>query len=325
MRRLGSCSFVALTPRVSGRVIEDRRFGIYDARRYRLPDGTCCMSNACDATSSPHADASVDDPEADGEEDLDAQGAVVVKSYRDSATFKRRHGLALTEDGEDAQEEEGMAAAAGARKRPRLSDVEAQEATRFKGPPASAPGPGPKSRSGRAKPATQKAAVAAMPEAAAPAPALKQKKSGTRPTKAAREAAAAAAAAAGAAGAAGGGDAAPGEARPEDGIIWRLQFKRGWGRTATRTALHSTAAGGSAPLAPPAAGLRRELAERHAGRAHPTRSGALAHAGGGSGGGGHDGMLHDVMPRHADAGDDSDAGGAGDDALLTVPWHIGAE
>ena len=308
-----------------GRVIEDRRFGIYDARRYRLPDGACCVPGACDAPCLPHAGAFVDDPDAEGEEDLDAQGAVVVKSYRDSATFKRRHGLALTEDGDDAQEEEeAMVAAAGTRKRPRLSDVaEAQEATRFKGVPASAPGPAPKSRPGRAKPAAQKTAVAAMPEAAAAAPAPKKKKSGTRPTKAAREAAAAAAA--GAAGAAGGGDGGPGEARPEDGVIWRLQFKRGWGRTATRTALHSTAAGGSAPLAPPAAGLRRELAERHAGRVHPTRGGSLAHAGGGSGWGGHDAMLHDVMARDADAGDDSDAGGAGDDALLTVPWHIGAE
>ena len=274
-----------------------------------------------------HADTFIDDPDAEGEEDLDAQGAVVVKSYRDSATFKRRHGLALTEDGaHDAQDEEGMVAAAGARKRPRLSDVaEAQEATRSKGAPTSAPGPAPKSRSGRSKPAAQKAAVSAMPEAAAAAPAPKKKKSGTRPTKAAREAAAAAAAASGAAGAAGGGDAGPGEARLEDGVIWRLQFKRGWGRTATRTALHSTAAGGSVPLVQPAAGLRRELAERHAGRAHPTRGGALAHAGGGAGWGGHDAMLPEVMPRGADAGDDSDAGGAGDDALLTVPWHIGAE
>jgi hypothetical protein len=36
-------------------------------------------------------------------------------------------------------------------------------------------------------------------------------------------------------------------------------------------------------------------------------------------------MLPDVLPRGADAGDDSDAGGAGDDMLMTVPWHIGAE
>lgn len=254
----------------------------------------------------------------EGDEELEVQAAVVVKSYRDSATFKRRHGISLTDAAhdEEEEEEEEQAAAAGARKRPRAGEAPAdpQAVRRPKGAPAVAPAL--KSRSGRAKPAAQEAA--ASPEAAPSATASKKKKSGTRPTKAAREAAAAAAAA----GAAGAGPA-PSAARPEDVVIWRLQFKRGWGRTATRTALQGTAGGGPAPLAPPAAAPRRELAERHGGRAHPTRGGALAHAGGGSGWGGHDAMLPDVLPRGAaaDAGDDSDDAGA----LMTVPWHIGAE
>lgn len=62
-----------------GRVIEDRRYGIYDARRYRM--------------------------QGEGEEEEDEEQkdkAVVVKSYRDSATFKRRHGLPLDEEAAEA-------------------------------------------------------------------------------------------------------------------------------------------------------------------------------------------------------------------------------
>lgn len=248
---------------------------------------------------------------------------MVVKSYRDSATFKRRHGISLTEDGAQ-EEQDAEAGARGKRLRTGEAPADAKAASRPKGAPAAAPGPAPKSRSGRAKPAAQDGAAGASPEGMPAAPAPKKKKSGTRPTKAAREAAAAAAAAA-AGGAGAGAGSAPAGARPEDGVIWRLQFKRGWGRTATRTALQHSADGGSMPLAPPPSGLRRELAERHAGRAHPVRGGALAHAGGGSGWGGHDVMLPDVLPRGAataDAGDDSDGGG---EMLMNVPWHIGAE
>ena len=41
--------------RVAGRVIEDRRFGIYDSRRYRLPDGARCTAAARGLVADVHA------------------------------------------------------------------------------------------------------------------------------------------------------------------------------------------------------------------------------------------------------------------------------
>jgi hypothetical protein len=106
----------------SGRVIEDRRFGIYDARRYRM-----------------HGEGE--------EEDEHEDKAVVVKSYRDSATFKRRHGLPLDDGGDEAGDagELPVALTVGASRRRNAAQMEPAASSHRRergfavGGPASAP------------------------------------------------------------------------------------------------------------------------------------------------------------------------------------------
>jgi len=245
-----------------GRVVEDRRFGIYDVRRYRAPGEN-----------------------GDGEEEVDgAEAAVtVVKAYRDSATFKRRHGLPLAAAGDasDGAEPAQLPAPEGRRKRTAAEAAGLGRRGGTGGGEGPATGVVVASRSGR---------IVVEPRAladSARAPASKRQRSSTRfgvgraqpapPALTARTALPPLA------------DDRPGT---EDPSIWRLQFERGWGNHGVRTVLKD------AGEAAGELGLSEEAERGEAGlRAHRGR-----------------GLAQPWASAVADGLD------GGDDALLEVPW-----